>query len=934
VVRVHGEGDELMITPNFDAIPQEFKGLVQWVLWRSGERKGKLTKIPFDPWGRPASSTDRQTWGAFSTVVEAYQKGGYDGIGFVLTPPYVGFDADHCILEDGGIQPQAERIIKLLASYAERSPSGKGIHVIAKGKIPQGRKKGAFEMYQIGRYFTMTGDHLPGTPTTIEERPEEIAAIYQELFENNETASPSSQAQPVAAAPPVLTDEQVIALATEAHNSDKFLRLMAGDTTGYASESEADAGLAALLGFYTRDQAQICRIIQRSKLWDEKWERRDYQERTIGGALEKVTEHYNGDPGQLEGEGKEASRTSSEDYNPPLTRERANEIEGVTGVHIYNAADDIISSEELEALPLVENPRLEINLEPENAIMCYIKYGKKTGDAYPEYHYGMALSNISIATARNLVLKLKQGDIFPNIWAFLLGRSTISRKTAAIAKGEQFAKDLFPYASLPQSYSPEGLIEELSENPRSYLIKDEAGAMLAAMQKNYMLEMRDLYCVLYDCQSYKRKLRSGQRKERKLFEIIDPYINIVTATTPETFREYTTLLDLTSGWLLRFIYFYPNYRKDWMAFKPVEEEDFALYGEVLGRLSRIKGMFYNREKPLEIFLEPEAWEYYQAWQEARESEMQDTTDSIELALWGRLAFYALKLAMLFTVGRSGYREDTKVSLAHITEACRQIDEYFLPVGRLVAEEVARGEATNLQNKILGTLSRNGGRILRKDLLKALHATLRDVRDALDALKQSEEISIVERKGNGKPATWVILNEKEEPEKAKRESSHKSQWSQNNNSRKNSDDITCSNGTVATFATIATIATIGTMGAIPVDGEEKDDSIPVPDLQGQSPAKIIKLGMEAGVKRWEEKTGIGPHPRRDMPTPGQQKDEFRALLRFLTDYSTEWPRGNGKYETLSYLAGDECNAPLERAIRWQSRGVAKILDVDLLLEALA
>jgi hypothetical protein len=83
---------------------------------------------------------------------------------------------------------------------------------------------------------------------------------------------------------------------------------------------------------------------------------------------------------------------------------------------------------------------------------------------------------------------------------------------------------------------------------------------------------------------------------------------------------------------------------------------------------------------------------------------------------------------------------------------------------------------------------------------------------------------------------------------------------------------------------------------------------------------------------EEKTGMGPNPRRDMPTPGQQKDEFRALLQFQTDYRTEWPRGGGKYETVSYMAGDECVAPLERAIRWQTRGVAKIRDVDLLLEA--
>jgi len=58
-----------------------------------------------------------------------------------------------------------------------------------------------------------------------------------------------------------------------------------------------------------------------------------------------------------------------------------------------------------------------------------------------------------------------------------------------------FAGDLFPLAALPQSYSPEGLLEELTEKPKGYLVKDEAAAMIEAMEKNYMLEMRDIYCI-------------------------------------------------------------------------------------------------------------------------------------------------------------------------------------------------------------------------------------------------------------------------------------------------------------------------------------------------------------------------------------------------------------------------------------------------------
>jgi putative DNA primase/helicase len=42
-------------------------------------------------------------------------------------------------------------------SYAEVSPSGKGVHVIVKGKVAQGRRRNKIEVYSSSRYMTMTG---------------------------------------------------------------------------------------------------------------------------------------------------------------------------------------------------------------------------------------------------------------------------------------------------------------------------------------------------------------------------------------------------------------------------------------------------------------------------------------------------------------------------------------------------------------------------------------------------------------------------------------------------------------------------------------------------------------------------------------------------------------------------------------------------------
>src|SRR4026209_123029 len=52
-----------------------------------------------------------------------------------------------------------------------------------RGTKPDGRcRVGPYELYDHGRYFTVTGQDIPGTPTTVEERTAEIAALHARLF--------------------------------------------------------------------------------------------------------------------------------------------------------------------------------------------------------------------------------------------------------------------------------------------------------------------------------------------------------------------------------------------------------------------------------------------------------------------------------------------------------------------------------------------------------------------------------------------------------------------------------------------------------------------------------------------------------------------------------------------------------------------------------
>jgi putative DNA primase/helicase len=153
-------------------IPAELKMRPQWVVWRYEERDGKETKVPYRA-KRPdakAYTTDLITWATFGEALAVYERGAADGVGFVFSSgdPYAGVDLDGCRdPESGHLEEWAVRMIDGLRGYAEISPSGEGVHVIVKGRLPEGVKHkierengGGVEAYSERRFFTMTGRKL------------------------------------------------------------------------------------------------------------------------------------------------------------------------------------------------------------------------------------------------------------------------------------------------------------------------------------------------------------------------------------------------------------------------------------------------------------------------------------------------------------------------------------------------------------------------------------------------------------------------------------------------------------------------------------------------------------------------------------------------------------------------------------------------------
>jgi hypothetical protein len=283
---------------NLSKVPRELVLMPQWVVWKAALRNGKPTKLPVNPMtGRLAAIDNSTSWADYESAVEAVGRFKGEGVGFVFTDsdPYTGIDLDDCRdPQTGEIQPWARDIVQALHSYTEISPSQQGVKIWVRGKLAAGKRNrtaleaGEVEIYSRDRYFTVTGQQLPGTPDTIEERQAALTSLHARIFASKRNSK--KPPAPVGSAVGV-DDAELLEHARSAKNGGKFADLWNGDHSGYSSQSEADLALCSMLAFWTgKNRVRMDLLFRQSGLMREKWEREDYRERTITAACDMMNE--------------------------------------------------------------------------------------------------------------------------------------------------------------------------------------------------------------------------------------------------------------------------------------------------------------------------------------------------------------------------------------------------------------------------------------------------------------------------------------------------------------------------------------------------------------------------------------------------------------------------------------------------------------------
>ena len=280
-------------------------------MWKAETKNGKITKIPYQIDGNEARSNDPRTWSTFPTAAKFYTQSNADGIGFVFSKrdKYVGVDIDKCVTyasddverENPIISKFAQDVIEMMDSYTEFSVSGTGIHIIVKGSLPQslcgtGRKnaKLGLEVYQYGRYFTMTG-HRENSNDII-DRTDELAELLEKHFDDSDLKDRIVKLQDYENDEIRLSNEQLWEKMFRSKSGDEIRSMYNGNLIN-DDHSSTDLALCNHLAFWTGKSAtRMDSMFRETSLMRNKWDTihhttsgETYGERTISMAIASTT---------------------------------------------------------------------------------------------------------------------------------------------------------------------------------------------------------------------------------------------------------------------------------------------------------------------------------------------------------------------------------------------------------------------------------------------------------------------------------------------------------------------------------------------------------------------------------------------------------------------------------------------------------------------
>jgi len=164
-------------------------------------------------------------------------------------------------------------------------------------------------------------------------------------------------------------------------------------------------------------------------------------------------------------------------------------------------------------------------------------------DLYKDMTGLMVLSTL---TGRKIYATHGVATYYPNLYVLLVGDSGCGKGTAVNTVAEKIVGKIIPDRVLPDEFTPEALVANLSKQPWGTVFNDEVTTILT--RRDYMDSMAPTLAKLYNPLD---RVRLSRKKES--FEIIEPYLGLYLGVQPQLFSSILSTRSLNIGLISRLL---------------------------------------------------------------------------------------------------------------------------------------------------------------------------------------------------------------------------------------------------------------------------------------------------------------------------------------------------------------------------------------------
>lgn len=730
-------------------IPQEFRSLMQWAISTphkspiyansSGLHNALVNNA--DTWMAFENACSVASWlndpGNAMSIKDQLVRLDWDGtqgefgIGFMFSEydPYAVVDLDYKDEHNAPTKPHLwtkqedierwSRIIDYFSSYTERSPSGKGYHILVKAKVGEGRRRDSTEVYDRGRFMRCTGDVV--LAQDVVDAQEGIDLLITEM--NN--SRKQTYADLDESSPEVQDDVDVLEMGLAAENGGKFDLLCRGEwgQLGYSSASEADLSLMSMLAFYSQNNEQCRRLFRATALG-----KREKHVRRGNYYMDRILRIIRGRQGQ---------EVDMQEFIRKVAMENVEAIKaGTAGETVeqakedYNIPSPVIPEQPLQHMGKLANEMLAE--PPEN-----INWPPGLAGEIAKFIYMASprpIPEVSIVATLGLLAGIC-GKAFTipksglNMYITLVGRSAVGKEAMHLGPSLLMAavRESVPaamnFVTFDEYVSGQALMKVVAENQSFVQISGEWGRRMKRLaedkQEGPMASLRTAMLNLYQKSAPDSMVggMSYSNSDNNIASTNGVAYSMIGETTPNTFYESLTESMMEDGFMSRFLIVEyhgnrPDHNKNSLS-KPWPE-----LTEAVSQLCTQALTLIGRQQHQPVGAEPDAAEVLNAFDLHCDGKINSFEDESRRQMWNRAHLKACRVAALLAVADNWLQP--VVTMVHVQWAINLIKRDIVTMSRkMEAGDIGRGDVVQ-QTKVISVL---------KEYLKNMSVTT-------DVLKQN------------------------------------------------------------------------------------------------------------------------------------------------------------------------------------------------------